>query len=195
MEIKNFFKGLTILLLASVCLSSFADKAFSSAYIDSAGYCVVSIPTKEPSKYTEQNIIQVPDIKGHILRSRKTRQQIANSPLCHDDTLVLRETYGISDYIDHDGFSSGYTVFTTGKGEKIFVKWGMNSQKEKGKDLASYQATGRILGGTGNYSAAKGTYQSKGYFDMQKELINVNRILLRYKISIEAPKKEKSSVR
>ena len=49
-KIRNFLYGLALLTLASVSLTSFADKGPSS-YVDDNGYCVVSIHPSNKLKY------------------------------------------------------------------------------------------------------------------------------------------------
>lgn len=193
MRIRNFLNGLVILSLASVSPSSFAAKS-SSSYVDDEGYCVVNFNLSDKEKYIRQDVINVPDINQHVLRIFKTEKKISNTKLCNGDSLVSSHYYASSDYIDHDGAEHGYNIFTTQKGDKIFVQDAGNNQWEigKGNDLAYSQITGRIIGGTGDFVTAEGDLQYKGTFNWKKEILNLNILTLRYKISSEDTKKEKS---
>ena len=191
MKIRNCLKGLTILTLASVSLTSFATKS-SSSYVDDEGYCVVNIHPSNKVKYVQQKVINVPDIKDHVLRIAEQEQKIVDTKLCNGDSLVLGRFVNMTDYIDHDGGEQGYDIFNTDKGDQLFIKYTANSQKMAGEDFADYQATGRIIGGTGSLAAAEGGSQTIGKFNRHKEIINTIIFKIRYKIVSEDTKKAKS---
>ena len=115
-------------------------------------------------------MIDVPDIKGHVIRIYKADQKMKNTKLCNGDSLVLSNWYPMTDYIDHDGSVSGYIIFNTEKGDQLFLKITGNAQKKVGEDLADDQYTGRIIGGTGSLVAAQGDYQCVSKFNRDKEL-------------------------
>ena len=95
----------------------------------------------------------------------------------------------MTDYIDHDGSQSAYSIFTTAKGDQLFLKDTANTQKKVGEDLADSQHTGRIIGGTGSLSAVEGDYQYVGKFNRDKEIIQPIMNKLRYKIVDKDAKK------
>ncbi|MEC8882092.1 MAG: hypothetical protein VX737_02265 [Pseudomonadota bacterium] len=114
---------------------------------------MVDIHPSNPEKYVQQKVIDVPDIKGHVIRILETEQKISDTKLCNGDSLVLKEVYAMADYIDHDGSFLGYLIYNTEKGDRLFLKITANSQKKVGEDLSDIQAVGRILGGYGDLSA------------------------------------------
>lgn len=183
MPATYFFNFITFLAIFFISITSCANNKASSSYVDDDGYCVVSINPSNPIKYIQQQAINVPDIQGHALRVNKSEQKITDTLLCNGDSLTSSEAYGMTDNIDHDGFGSGYVIFTTTKGDKIFLNVSGNSQKAVGEDLADTQSTGRIIGGTGNLAAAEGDYQYIGKFNRQKEVIQPVTNILRYKIA------------
>ena len=191
MKIRNFLNGLVILSLASVSLTSFAAKS-STSYIDYEGYCVVNIHPSNKMKYVRQDVIKVPDISKHTLRIFELEQNISNTKLCNGDSLVSNHYYASSDYIDHDGSKLVYNIFTTDKGYKIVVKSTGSSQMKKRSNLSKSLNTGRIIGGTGDFVSAEGGLQYKGTFNWKKEIININTMILRYKIVSQDAKKVKS---
>ena len=191
MKIRNCLTGLTILTLAGVSLTSFAAKS-SSSYIDDEGYCVVNIHPSNKIKYVRQDVINVPDIKDHVLRIHLSEQEISDTKLCNGDSLVSGRYSEMGDYIDHDGGAQGYNIFNTEKGDQLFVKYTANSQKMAGEDFADYQNTGRIIGGTGALAAAEGDTQYIGKFNRHKEIINTIIFKIRYKIASEDTKKTTS---
>ena len=148
----------------------------------------ISVPVIH-KKYVQQKAIDVPDIKGHVVRIHEVEQKIKNIKLCNGDSLISRNFYAMTDYIDHDGSSSGYIIFNTEKGDQLFFKVTANSQKKLGEDLSDDQSTGRIIGGTGALVAAEGDYQSIDKFNRNRGVIQPIMKKLRYKIVAKDAKK------
>ena len=189
MFVKSFFNVVSLLVIAGSTGVVFADSHQKSPYVDAEGYCVVDIYPSNPDKYVQQKMIDVPDIKGHVIRIHESEQKMKNTKLCNGDGLVLRNLYAATDYIDHDGSVSGYAIYTTEKGDQLFLKITGNAQKKVGEDLAYSQGTGRIIGGTGALIAVEGDYQYVGKFNRDKEIIQPIMNKLRYKIVDKDAKK------
>ena len=134
-------------------------------------------------------VIDVPDIKGHVVRIYEIEQKMKNSKLCNGDSFVSRRLYGMADFIDHDGSDSGYFILRTTKGDQLILKFTGNSQKKVGEGLADDQSTARIIGGTGALVAVEGDYQYVGNFNRDKEIIKPIMNKLRYKIVAKDVKK------
>ena len=134
-------------------------------------------------------MIGVPDIKGHVIRIHEAEQKIKNTQLCNGDSLVSSYWYVMADCIDHDGSASGYLIFSTAKGDQLFLKVTGNSQRKVDEDLADGQATGRIIGGTGALVAAEGDCQSITKFNVNRGVIQPIMNKLRYKIVDKDAKK------
>ena len=182
MFVKSFLNVVSLLAIAGSTGVAFAGSGQKSPYVDAEGYCVVDLNPSNPEKYVQQKVIDVPDIKGHVVRIFETEQKISDTKLCNGDSLVLRNLYAATDYIDHDGSVSGYIIFNTEKGDQLILKFTGNAQKKVGEDLADYQATGRVIGGVGDLSAVEGDYQYTSKFNRDKEIIKPIMNKLRYKI-------------
>ena len=189
MFVKSFLNVVSLLVIAASTGVVFADSHQKSPYVDAEGYCVVDIDPSNPEKYVQQKVIDVPDIKGHVVRIYESEQKIKNTQLCNGDSLISRRSYYMTDFIDYDGSASGYIIFNTEKGDQFFLKVTGNSQKKVGEDLADGQATGRIIGGTGALVAAEGDYQSITKFNRNKGVIQPIMKKLRYKIVAKDAKK------
>lgn len=98
----------------------------------------------------------------------------------------------MDDSYDHDGYSSGYTIYSTKRGSSITIKWFGNSQKETGKDLADTLGTGIITSGTGQLSGIKGFHQYKGTFNWKSSVIHIDKMVMRYQITAPGAEKAKS---
>ena len=189
MLVKSFFNVVSLLAIAASTGVAFAGSEKKSPYVDDEGYCVVDIAPSNPSRYVQQKVIDVPDIKGHVVLVEENEQKIKYTKLCNGDSLVLSNGYNMTDYIDEDGSVSGYRIFSTEKGDQLFFKVTANSQKKLGEDLSDYQSTGRIIGGTGALVAAEGDYQSIAKFNRNRGVIQPIMKKLRYKIVAKDAKK------
>ncbi len=180
MKIKDLLVGSLLLMMTSPIMS---HAPRHSPYVDSEGFCVVEIHPSNPKKYIQQKVIDVPDISGHVVRLFHVEQTIKDTPLCHGDSLISMQMYGMTDYIDHDGSASGYVIYTSQQGHKLSLKFSANSQMKPGSPLADYQLVGRVIGGEGTFSAVKGDLQVITKFNRHDGVIVpvVNR--LRYKIA------------
>ena len=77
MRIRNFIRLVTILPLACGSLSALSDQA-SFPYLDNNGYCVLNINPSDKVRYAQQQVIKVPDAKGHVLRIHELHQTIVS---------------------------------------------------------------------------------------------------------------------
>ena len=186
---KSFLNMVSLLVIAASTGVAFAGSDQKSPHVDAEGYCVIDIDPSDPYRYVQQKVIDVPDIKGHVVRILETEQKMKNMKLCNGDGLILKKAYAMTDYIDHDGSVSGYDIYTTEKGDQLILKFTGNSQKKVGEDLADSQQTGRFIGGTGALAAVDGDYQYVGKFNRDKEIIKPIMNKLRYKIIDKDAKK------
>ena len=189
MLVKSFLNVVSLLVIAGSTGVAFAGSEQKSPYVDAEGYCVVDIDPSNQVKYVQQKVIDVPDIKGHVVRIYEIEQKMKNTKLCNGDGLILKKEYAMTDFIDHDGSVSGYIIFNTEKGDQLILKFTGNSQKKVGEDLADDQYTGRVIGGVGDLSAVEGDYQYTSKFNRDKEIIKPIMNKLRYKIVDKDAKK------
>ena len=189
MFVKSFLNVVSLLVIAGSTGVAFAGSEQKSPYVDDDGYCVIDLNPSNLPRYVQQKVIDVPDIKGHVVRIYEIEQKIKNTKLCNGDSLVLVHWYGMRDHIDHGGSISGYDIYTTEKGDQLFFKITGNSQRKVGEDLADEHVTGRIIGGTGALAAVEGGYQEVGKHNRHKKLIKPIMQRLRYKIVAKDAKK------
>ncbi|MBV53456.1 MAG: hypothetical protein CL816_05240 [Coxiellaceae bacterium] len=188
MIIRSLLNLPIILTLACISLTSFANKN-DSPHLDNEGYCVIDIPNDYERSYDQQKIIPVPDVKGHIIRIHEQSQKLKNTKLCNGENLVSATYYALTDYVDLTGSISGYAIFKTDKGDRIFIKATGIASKEAEGDLANNQTIGIVIGGTGSLASASGDYQYIGRHNRIKEknITIINK--LRYKIASDDNKK------
>ena len=121
--------------------------------------------TAENSKYTQRNTIDVGDQSGHQLTLFEIHRAFpSNAPVINGVKLKETFTRGYADYIDSNGLSVNYTVYTLDNGDKFYSHSSTMGQA----DTAGKRTTvgvGQILGGTGKFAAMKGLVRSTGVSD------------------------------
>jgi len=121
--------------------------------------------TAENSKYTQRNTIDVGDESGHQLTLFEIHRTFpSNAPLINGVKLKETFTRGYADYINSNGLSVNYTMYTLDNGDKFYSHSSTMGQA----DAAGKRTTagvGQILGGTGKFAAMKGLVRSTGVSD------------------------------
>ena len=127
------------------------------------------------SKYTEQHVMDVGDVPGHQIRIYEIHRTFPNDePNC--EGLKRRESWihGLSDYVNLNGQTSGYTVTTFENGDKIFSTYSGTSHTvvmPDGKKRSIYTGTATYIRGTGRYQGIHGLTRDRIIFD---PVANVN---------------------
>lgn len=121
--------------------------------------------TADNSKYTQRNTIDVGDEPGHQLTLFEIHRTFpSNAPVIGGVKLKETFTRGYADYINSNGLSVNYTVYTLDNGDKFYSHSSTMGQA----DAAGKRTTvgvGQILGGTGKFAAMKGLVRSTGVSD------------------------------
>ena len=121
--------------------------------------------TAENSKYTQRNTIDVGDESGHQLTLFEIHRTFpGNAPVISGVKLKETFTRGYADYVNSNGLSVNYTVYTLDNGDKFYTHSSTMGQA----DAAGKRTTvgvGQILGGTGKFAAMKGLVRSTGVSD------------------------------
>ena len=150
---------------------------------------MVDVITGSEMKKIHKKEIDVPDIKGHVLRVFEIYEKIVDTKLCNGDSLVSRRSYASTDDIDHDGRLSGYDIYTSAKGDQLFVEVTATAQRRPGEELSTHQGIGRIVGGLGYFEGFSGDYQDVIQFNNDKKVSIRSTQTLRYKIEDKDAKK------
>ena len=120
-------------------------------------------------KYTNQESINVDDIKGHVIRIFKTETIHKQSKKnCEGLKIVKTNFFGISDYINKNGKVTGYSIGIYDDGSKIFSRVdGVAQTPEDVSKNCLVNTTITITGGTGVYKGVIG--YGKGQVEFNPE--------------------------
>lgn len=136
-----------------------ADKVQSSQVS-----CRINFGSGQTKQYIDQKTMTVPDQHAvHDLRLGHTEQKITDATPCLDQRIVKKNAYFMIDNVDLDGSGSGYNIFETQKGDKVFVKTTAVGIRRPGDDFTSKVTVGLVTGGTGIFEGATGEYKSQGH--------------------------------
>ena len=175
-------KGIKLCGLLLLCTGCFASSDTNTPYTDANGYCVVDVNISNDGKYVQEKIINVPDIENHVLRVVEISYPNLQTKMCNGNTIVDIDSYYKTDYIDHDGPFSGYSIVKTKNGDSFVLNSKGNSMKKDTEKFASAQMTGRIISGTGSLSKATGTLQASIQFNrMGDKPHKANTFMIKYK--------------
>jgi hypothetical protein len=126
------------------------------------------------SKYTQQLAIDVGDMPGHQVRVYEIRRVYPNAkPNCEGLKWTESWARGYSDYIDRNGHTWGYSLYTLENGDKIYTEFTGAVQTHvaaDGSKQSSVEGTERWTGGTGKYQGVRGIQWDHVSFDPQKGL-------------------------
>ena len=124
------------------------------------------------TRWVQQHIIDVDDVAGHQIRIYEFhRTYPPESGLVLDGERVTEEwSRGSSNYTNGIGPVSGFTTWTTEKGNKVFMESAGSSETtayETGSKRVTYHGTTRIVGGTGRFAKIRGLIVGESKFDTE----------------------------
>ena len=126
------------------------------------------------TKYTQQLTLDVGDIPGHQVRVYEIHRVFPNiKPNCEGLKFTESWVHGYSEYVDRNGPSWGYEVYTLENGDKIYKEYTGIVQTRVGADgskKTSYEGTTRWTGGTGKYQGVRGFGWDHVVVDLDKGL-------------------------
>ena len=121
--------------------------------------------TADNSKYTQRNTLDVGDESGHQLVMFEIHRTFpANAPIINGVKLKEIWTRGYADYVNNNGISTNYGVYSLENGDKFYTFASTMGQA----DAAGKRTTisvGNIRGGTGKLAGMKGMVRSTGVSD------------------------------
>lgn len=118
----------------------------------------------EDAKYTQQHMMNVGDVPGHVIRIAEIRRTFPTNPPVFDGVKAVETwTRLSSDLIDGSGRFSGYTMFVLENGDKIFGRVDGATQLAANPDgTTKGNASGVtvLTGGTGRFRGIRGVLRS-----------------------------------
>ncbi len=122
--------------------------------------------------YTEQHVMDVGDVPGHQIRIYEVRTTFPDDKAnCEGLKRTEEVAHALSDYVDRNGRSYGYTVTTFGNGDKMFAVLDGVSQtatNADGSKSSTFFGVSRYTGGTGKYKNVRGLLRVTNTFDPTK---------------------------
>jgi hypothetical protein len=121
------------------------------------------------SKYSQQHVLDVPDMPGHQVRLFELRRTFPiDAPRINGVKLKETISRGLSDYVDTNGSNTNYVEYVMENGDKFFSRQTTVSQSIVGpdgkrKNIAT--GSGVITGGTGKFAGIKGVVRMTNVFD------------------------------
>jgi hypothetical protein len=124
------------------------------------------------SKYTQQLTLDAGDIPGHQVGVYEIHRVFPNfKPNCEGQKFTESWSRGYRDYINRNGHTWGYTVYTLENGDKIYTEFTGSVQTRvgaEGSKRTSAEATAKWTGGTGKYQGIRGFEWDLSVFDPDK---------------------------
>jgi hypothetical protein len=118
----------------------------------------------ENSKYALQQNVDVGDGLNHIVRIYDVHRAFpTNQPVVAGLKIVEESDRGVADYIDGNGNSTFYSVYTMENGDKFFIRSSLVVQSATGK--LTGMSSGVITSGTGKLAGIHGVYRGSVNFD------------------------------
>jgi hypothetical protein len=117
---------------------------------------LVSFSTSaDNTKYTQQHVIEVGDVPGHLVRVFAIRRTFPQDPpIIGGVALSEQLSRGLTDYIGNSGSGNFYGTYVLENGDKFFTRSSLVAHKA-GSGLSAI-AVGRITGGTGKFATMQG---------------------------------------
>jgi hypothetical protein len=125
-------------------------------------------------RYTQQHAIDVGDVSDHQIRIYEIQRAWPNSPPAFNGVRVKEERlYAISDYIDINGHSWGYSHYVLENGDKIFARFDGTSEtlaNPDGSKKHTFTSVVTFTDGTGQFRGIQGIARYTAAFDPQAGL-------------------------
>ena len=123
------------------------------------------------TKYGQTQVLEVGDVPGHQMRLTETLSKYPGEAPVFAGVKVL-EVRGVlaSDYVEGSGNAMSYGVYSLENGDKIYSRTTILTHTSVGADGArrtSFSSVTTLLGGTGKFTAIRGTLRSNGFTDLK----------------------------
>jgi hypothetical protein len=121
--------------------------------------------TAKDSKYTQRNTLEIGDEPGHQIVMFEIRRTFSsNAPVVNGVKLKEMVTRGYADYVNSNGLSHNYGVYTLENGDK-FTTFASTMGQADAAGKRTTVSVGHIRGGTGKLVGMKGIVRSNGLSD------------------------------
>jgi hypothetical protein len=128
----------------------------------------------ENTKVTVQQVLEVPNIPGHVIRINETRRvwPDGGGPMVEGRKVVEEVVHGFADVISGNGKGSGYSVWRFESGDQTFHEWQLVTQtvgtSDRGRKT-TFMGTYVTTGGTGGFKGIKGLGRFSGVAEFNAE--------------------------
>jgi hypothetical protein len=121
------------------------------------------------SRYVQQHVIDVGDVKGHQVRILEVQRVHSKKQIVLDGVEVVEEwDRGFSDYTNGVGPARGYGIWVLNDGNKVFLEWNGTAHSEAtatGSKRGTFNGATKIVGGTGKFAKIRGVMTDAVEFD------------------------------
>jgi len=128
----------------------------------------------EITKYTQQHVIDVGDVPGHQVRIYEIHRTYPRDLVTFAGVRAVEEWLrGYSDYIDTNGRSWAYGIYTLENGDKVFSRLDGTSHTvvdPDGSKKSTHTGTWVLTGGTGKFRGIRGMLRATIIFDTKAGL-------------------------
>lgn len=125
----------------------------------------------ESVRYGQQHMIDVGDVPGHQLRVAELNTKYgSDAPVYAGVKAVAARGTLMSDYVDNSGRLLSYAVLHMENGDRIYQRaegLAHTSVAADGARKTSYSTVTTITGGTGKFTAIRGTLRTTGFTDFK----------------------------
>ncbi len=157
---KTFIRNGMIVLIALTGLTAFGSTAGWAQEKHKISFKSLAANTK----YTQQHLIDVGDVPGHLIRIAEIRRTFPTNPPVFDGVKAVESWARFSsDIIDGSGRLSGYTIFVLENGDKIFGRLEGTSQSianPDGTTKGNVSGVTALTGGTGRFRGIRGVLRN-----------------------------------
>ena len=163
----NFRDGL--LTVASVLLTGFISVSANVAQAQKH-YLIEDKSEWSTGKYIQQHMIDVGDLPGHKVRILEVQRIYNDKSQLAVSGAKVKEAWvrGYSDYTQGKGKAWGYSIWLLDDGNKVYMEWAGTTASEPsptGSIEGIFNGVTWLRGGTGKYSAIRGTMTDANAFN------------------------------
>ena len=128
----------------------------------------------ENTKVTVQQVFEIPDMPGHILRAMEIRRTWPDggAPVMEGQTVVEEVTRGVRDLVAGNGRSWGYSTWHFENGDLVFYEPQTAIQtlvSPDGSQKTTFVGTYVTTGGTGKLKGVRGVGRLSGVAEIDAE--------------------------
>ena len=158
-----------LLTAASVLLAGFISVGANIAQAQKH-YLIEDKSEWSTGKYIQQHMIDVDDLPGHKVRILEVQRIYNDKSQLAVSGAKVREAWvrGYSDYTQGKGKAWGYSIWLLDDGNKVYMEWAgttASNTSPTGSIEGVFNGVTWLRGGTGKYSAIRGTMTDVNAFN------------------------------